>query len=141
MEEVLAKLLPRRPSNVRPCSVWRVTRFVVDCETLLQIAAGEIEVAPGHKLLAPALVRSQALSAVYAAVRRGDISDAEGIARVRRVSSLNVRFLGDRVLQQQAWEVADELGWDTTYDAEYVALATLQADALTPLTATWEVVP
>jgi predicted nucleic acid-binding protein len=34
------------------------------------------------------------------------------------------------VLQRQAWEVADELGWDTTYDAEYVALTMLQADAL-----------
>jgi hypothetical protein len=27
------------------CSVFGVTRFVVDCETLLRIAAGEIEVA------------------------------------------------------------------------------------------------
>jgi predicted nucleic acid-binding protein len=114
----------------RGCSVYRVARFVVDCETLLQIAAGEIEVAPEHKLLAPVLVRSQALSSAYAAARRGDISAAEGIARVRRVNSLNVRFLGDKVLQQQAWEVADELGWDTTYDAEYVALTKLQADAL-----------
>ena len=34
------------------------------------------------------------------------------------------------VLQRQAWKVADELGWETTYDAEYVALTTLQADAL-----------
>ena len=55
---------------------------------------------------------------------------AEGLTRVRRINSLNVRFLGDRVLQRQAWEVADELGWDTTYDAEYVALTMLQADAL-----------
>ena len=107
-----------------------MTRFVVDCETLLRIAAGEIEVAPKHKLLSPALVRSQALSAVYAAARRGDISAADGLTRVRRINSLNVRFLGDRVLQRQAWEVADELGWDTTYDAEYVALTMLQADAL-----------
>ncbi len=111
-------------------SVSRVTRFVVDCETLLQIAAGEIEVAPEHKLLAPALVRSQALSAVYAAARRGEISAAEGIARVRRVNSLDVRFLGDKVLQQEAWEVAEQLGWETTYDAEYVALTKLQGDAL-----------
>jgi hypothetical protein len=38
-----------------------VTRFVVDCETLLRIAAGEIEVAAEHTLVAPTLVRSQAL--------------------------------------------------------------------------------
>jgi hypothetical protein len=41
-----------------------VTRFVVDCETLLRVAAGEIEVAAEHKLVAPTLVRSQALAAL-----------------------------------------------------------------------------
>jgi predicted nucleic acid-binding protein len=110
-------------------SVCAVTRFVVDCETLLGIAAGEIEVAAEHKLVAPTLVRSQALSALYQAARRGEISAAEGRERVRRINSMKVRFLGDKVLQAQAWKVADQLGWETTYDAEYVALTQLQADA------------
>src|SRR6266702_2031139 len=105
-----------------------MTRFVVDCETLLGIAAGEIEVAVGHQLLAPTLVRSQALSAVYEAARRGEISAGQGIERVTRLNSLKVRFLGDKVLQRTAWKVADELGWETTYDAEFVALTQLQAD-------------
>jgi predicted nucleic acid-binding protein len=109
-------------------SVCGLTRFVVDCETLLRIAAGEIEVAPGHRLVAPTLVRSQALSALYEASRRGDVSAAEGIERVTRINSLKVRFLGDKVLQRTAWRVADELGWETTYDAEFVALTQLQAD-------------
>ncbi len=106
-----------------------MTRFVVDCETLLRIAAREIEVAAEHQLVAPTLVRSQALAALYEAARRGDISAAEGIERVARINSLKVRFLGDKVLQRQAWTVADRLGWETTYDAEYVALTALQADA------------
>jgi indolepyruvate ferredoxin oxidoreductase alpha subunit len=105
-----------------------VTRFVVDCETLLRIAAGEIEVVGAHKLVAPTLVRSQALSTLYEAARRGEISAAEGIDRVTRINSLKVRFLGDKVLQRQAWKVADQLGWETTYDAEFVALTKLQAD-------------
>jgi predicted nucleic acid-binding protein len=111
-------------------SVLGVTRFVVDCETLLRIAAGEIEVAAGHQLVAPTLVRSQALSALYEGARRGEISAAEGIERVTRMNSLKVRFLGDKVLQRTAWRVADQLGWETTYDAEYVALTQLQADFL-----------
>jgi len=37
------------------------------------------------------------------------------------------------VLRKVAWEVADELGWATTYDAEYFALTKLQADALSTL--------
>ena len=106
-----------------------MTRFVVDCETLLRIAAGEIEVAGGHQLVAPTLVRSQALSALYEAARRGEISASEGLERVTRINSLKVRFLGDKVLQRTAWKVADELGWDATYEAEYVALTQLQADA------------
>jgi indolepyruvate ferredoxin oxidoreductase alpha subunit len=104
-------------------------RFVVDCETLLRIVAGEVEVAAGHQLVAPTLVRSQALSRLYESARRGEISAAEGRDRVRRINSLKVRFLGDKVLQAQAWKVAEQLGWETTYDAEYVALTQLQADA------------
>jgi indolepyruvate ferredoxin oxidoreductase alpha subunit len=105
-----------------------VTRFVVDCETLLRVAAGEIEVAAEHKLVAPTLVRSQALAALYQAARRGEISAAEGMERVTRINSLRVRFLGDKVLQRTAWKVADQLGWETTYDAEFVALTQLQGD-------------
>ena len=106
-----------------------MTRFVVDCETLLRIAAGEVEVAAGHQLVAPTLVRSQALATLYAASRRGEISAADGLERVTRINSLKVRFLGDKVLQRTAWRVADQLGWETTSDAEFVALTQLQADA------------
>jgi indolepyruvate ferredoxin oxidoreductase alpha subunit len=105
-----------------------VTRFVVDCETLLRIVAGEIKVATGHQLVAPTLVRSQALAALYEAAHRGEISASDGIERVTRINSLKVRFLGDKVLQRTAWKVAEQLGWDTTYDAEFVALTHLQAD-------------
>jgi predicted nucleic acid-binding protein len=95
---------------------------------MLRIAAGEIEVAAGHQLVAPTLVRSQALSALYQAARRGEISAADGLERITRINSLRVRFLGDKVLQRTAWRIADQLGWETTYDAEFVALTQLQAD-------------
>ena len=106
-----------------------MTRFVVDCETLLRIAADEIQVAAEHQLVAPTLVRSQALAALYAAARRGEITTSQGLERVTRINSLKVRFLGDKVLQRTAWKVADQLGWETTYDAEFVALTQLQAEA------------
>ena len=100
-----------------------MTRFVVDCETLLRIGAGEFEVAPEHQLVAPTLVRSQALAALYAAARRGEITTAEGLERVTRINSLKVRFLGDKVLQRTAWRVADELGWETTAGAPLCVVA------------------
>jgi predicted nucleic acid-binding protein len=121
-----AELIAR--TSRQPCSVSALTRFVIDCETLLRIAAGEIEVAVGHKLVAPTLIRSQALSALYEAACRGELSAAEGLERVTRINSLKVRFLGDKVLQRTAWRVADELGWESTFDAEFVALTQLQAD-------------
>ena len=37
------------------------------------------------------------------------------------------------MLRRRAWEVATQLGWGETYDAEYVALTLLQADALVTL--------
>ena len=109
-----------------------MARYVIDCETLLGLASGAIEVAGTHRLFAPTLVRSQALAALYNAARRGEISTAEGLERISRLNSASpkVRFLGDRALQRQAWKIAEQLGWETTYEAEYVALTTLQADAL-----------
>jgi predicted nucleic acid-binding protein len=49
------------------------------------------------------------------------------------VRGLRIRLLGDRVLQAVAWKVAAQLGWSDTFDAEYVALTQLQADALITL--------
>jgi indolepyruvate ferredoxin oxidoreductase alpha subunit len=46
-----------------------------------------------------------------------------------RIRLLPMRLLGDAVLRRQAWKVADQLGWASTYEAEYIALTQLQADA------------
>ena len=42
---------------------------------------------------------------------------------------MRIRLLGDAVLRRRAWEVAEQMGWADTYNAEYVALTQLQADA------------
>ena len=112
-----------------------MTRFVVDCETLLRIAAGEIEVAPEHTLLAPTLLRSQTLSALHEAVHRGDVPRDVALERLARIRALPIRLLGDAVLRRRAWDLAERLGWAETYDAEYVALTQLQADAFVTLDA------
>ena len=41
-----------------------------------------------------------------------------------------MRLLGDRVSRRTAWKIAMERGWETTFDAEYLAVTKLQADAL-----------
>jgi indolepyruvate ferredoxin oxidoreductase alpha subunit len=46
-----------------------------------------------------------------------------------------IRLLGSAVLRRRAWELADQLGWASTYNAEYVALTQLEADAFVTLDA------
>jgi hypothetical protein len=41
-----------------------------------------------------------------------------------------MRLLGDRVSRRTAWRIAREHGWETTFDAEYLAVTKLQADGL-----------
>jgi predicted nucleic acid-binding protein len=43
---------------------------------------------------------------------------------------MKIRLLGDRVSRATAWKIAAGLGWDDIKDAEYLAVASLQADAL-----------
>lgn len=99
----------------------------------LQLVAEEIPVAAAHELLAPTLLRSQALSLMHEAVSRGEVPDDVARDRLARLGRMKIRLLGDGVLRRQAWKVADQLGRPSTYDAEYVALTQLQADALVTL--------
>ncbi len=106
-----------------------MTRFVVDAGVVIQLASEEVEVPAKHKLLAPTLLRSQTLSALHEAVQRGEIPADVARDRLARIARMPVRLLGDAVLRRRAWELADQLGWASTYNAEYVALTQLQADA------------
>jgi predicted nucleic acid-binding protein len=110
-----------------------VTRFVVDAGAVLHLASEDVDVPTKHKLLAPTLLRSQTLSALYEAVRRGELSADVARKRLTRIGRMPIRLLGDTVLRRRAWELADQLGWASTYDAEYVALTQLQADAFITL--------
>ena len=112
-----------------------MTRFVVDCGVVLQLASEGYEVPAQHELLAPTLLRSQTLSALHEAVQRGELEAGEARERLRRVGEIKIRLLGDAVLRRNAWEIADRLGWAETYDAEYLALTKLQADAFVTLDA------
>jgi predicted nucleic acid-binding protein len=112
-----------------------VTRFVVDPSGILAIAVEGIVLKPGDELLAPTLVRSQALSILHQAVARGDLTAAEAEERLDRVDAMKVRYLGDRVLRRLAWRIADRQGWAETFAAEYLALTQLQGDALLTLDA------
>jgi predicted nucleic acid-binding protein len=112
-----------------------MTRFVVDTSAVLHLASAGIEVSDEHEMLAPTLLRSQTLSALHEAVQQGEITADAAREQLARIQRMPIRLLGDAVLRRRAWEVADQLGWASTYEAEYVALTQLQADAFITLDA------
>lgn len=110
-----------------------MTKFVIGPDVALRLAQEETVTADEHKLLAPTLLRSQLLSLLYRAVDQGEMTKKDADRHLAYVRRLRIRLLGDRVLQNVAWKVADQLGWQDTYDAEYIALTQLQADAFITL--------
>jgi predicted nucleic acid-binding protein len=114
-----------------------MARFVVDASAVLEIARKAHAVKRRHELLAPTLLRSQTLSALHEAVQSGEMPPEEARDLLSRVGppGLKIRLLGDAVMRRKAWDVADQLGWTSTYDAEYIALTQLQADAFVTLDA------
>ena len=99
---------------------------MIDTGATLELAGAAVEVSPEHELHAPTLWRSQTLSTLYEAVRRGEIGDEDAREQLRYINGLKIRLLGDAVLRRRAWELAERLDLPTTYDAEYIALAQLQ---------------
>jgi predicted nucleic acid-binding protein len=83
-----------------------------------------------HQILAPALLRSQVLSLLYQAVRRGEMTRKDAERQLEYVRGLRIRLVGRRVLQNVAWKAAGLLEWADPFEAEYVALIQLHADAL-----------
>ncbi len=107
-----------------------MARYVIEPGVVLELARARVVMPKHHMLLAPTLLRSQVLAALYAQVRQGDLTRREASGRLDYLRALQLRLLGDRVLQRVAWEIADELGWSDTFVAEYLALTKLQGDAL-----------
>jgi predicted nucleic acid-binding protein len=110
-----------------------MTRYVIGPDVAIRLAGDEAVVPDGHHILAPALLRSQMLSLLYQAVRRGEMTKEDAERRLFYVRGMRIRLLEDHELQVVAWKVAGQLGWPDTFDAEYVALTQLQADALITL--------
>ena len=107
-----------------------MARYVIDAPTLLHIVDNDLQVDPTHQMVAPNSIRSEALQLLLDDVRLGRRTEKAALESHERVTRLKMRLLGDRVSRATAWRIASEEGWGTLRDAEYVAIAQLQADAL-----------
>ena len=107
-----------------------MTRFVIDPPTLVLLAEDGRAIDPAHQLVAPNSIRSQALDLLLQSVSAGELTEKAALELHERMTELKIRVLGDRVSRGTAWRIAREHNWPTIRDAEYLAIAKLQADAL-----------
>lgn len=68
---------------------------------------------------------SEATSALHELSWRGQIDRSDAVWTLRRLARSPIKRRDPAALRSTAWEIADELGWAKTYDAEYLALARL----------------
>lgn len=107
-----------------------MARYVIDAPTLLHLADAGPRIAPGHQLVAPSSICTEALELLLHDVRAGKRTEAAALKAHERMTGIKIQLLGDRVSRRTAWQVARQHDWDTLRDAEYLAITRLQADAL-----------
>jgi predicted nucleic acid-binding protein len=77
----------------------------------------------GHKMVAPQLMILEASSVFHEMSWREEISKQRAKEMLTRLLKTDIEIRTPKGLTETAWDVADELGWAKTYDAQYVALA------------------
>lgn len=68
---------------------------------------------------------SEVSSVLHELKWRGEISADLAQLAVKRLADADVSARRPKGLTDEAWRIADRLGWAKTYDAEYLALALL----------------
>lgn len=76
-------------------------------------------------LIAPTLIFAETLSTLHEMQWRGEIPGEMADLGRTRYRMMPIRVEHPSELSDEAWRIADEFGWAKTYDAQYVALATM----------------
>jgi predicted nucleic acid-binding protein len=103
--------------------------LVLDASLVVEwcLARGEKKLAEllPDELCSPPLMWSEAHSALHERTWRRELGTEEASQARARFTGVGVKLRNHPKLADEAWRIADELGWAKTYDAEYVALASL----------------
>lgn len=101
--------------------------LVVDASVALWAcgAGGSFGPLDEHDLVAPWLMWSEFSSSLHASVWRRVVTRRTASAMLESLTRAPLAPRTHPELRGESWRVADEFGWAKTYDAEYVALASL----------------
>jgi len=101
--------------------------LVLDASVAFQagISADGFAVFGRERLIAPPLLWPEVRSSLHAALWRREISPALARIAFERVHTARISVRSPAGLGTEAWRIADDFGWAKTYDAEYLALASL----------------
>jgi predicted nucleic acid-binding protein len=103
--------------------------LVVDANVVVEALLGDRGVDSlddlGDELAAPWLLWSEVPAAVSQMAFRGQISRPLGELAITRLPDARIEPRHPDDLIAEAWRLARSLGWAKTYDAEYLALASL----------------
>lgn len=105
-----------------------MSQLVIDSSMAVKLALepGAFGRLRRFELTSPPLLWSESVSALRELTWRGAVSS--DLADVARDAFLTapIERRSPRRLYAEAWQIAVDLGWAKTYDAEYLALARLQ---------------
>jgi len=101
--------------------------LVVDAAVVITVCLSEVGLKSfgREKLVAPHLMWSEASSVMHELRWRKEISGELAAIALDRLGAADVSPRRPRGLIEEAWRIADRLGWAKTCDAEYLALARL----------------
>jgi predicted nucleic acid-binding protein len=100
-------------------------RLVVDASVVVDVTIADGRLGPlkAHALFAPPLMLSETTSILGELAFRSEIPLGQARSCVERLAGLPITVERPAGLELQAWDLARQLGWAKTYDAEYIALA------------------
>ena len=85
-------------------------------------------VSGGHRLVAPAFAWAEVGTVLRKKVKAGLLSESEADATWARFLSLAIDYLGDRRIQETAWEIAAKFNLAGVYDAAFLAVSEISAE-------------
>lgn len=111
--------------------------LVLDASVALRACAVErgFDELGRQQLVAPPLMWSEARSVLHELAWRKEVAPEDARATRARLEGCPVALRSPDGLGDEAWQIADELGWAKTYDAEYLALARLLGGRMVTLDA------